>query len=104
MDETSSKASQEGLSSSKRRETPNWVASLKPSCADAFSHNSNPIKEARSHYFATCPWDWIHGNTDDLSNTFRELAEGADLLGKSIYEIKLSWDEPEELKHGNYSL
>ena len=37
MDETSSKASQEGLSSSKRRETPNWVASLKPSHADAFS-------------------------------------------------------------------
>ena len=33
MDETSSKASQEGPSSSKRRETPNWFASLKPSHA-----------------------------------------------------------------------
>ena len=80
MDETSSKASQEGLSSSKRRETPNWSISLKPSHADAFSHDSNPIKEARSCYFATHPHDWIHGNTDDLSDIFRELAAGAGLL------------------------
>ena len=104
MDETSSKASQEGPSSSKRRETPNWVTSLKPSHADAFSHDSDLIKEARSRYFATHIWDWIYGNTDDLSNIFRELAEGADLLGKSIYELQLSWDGPEELKHANYSL
>ena len=53
MDKTSPKASQEGLSSSKIRETLDWFASLKPSCADAFSHDSNPTKEARSHYFAT---------------------------------------------------
>ena len=26
------------------------------------------------------------------------LAEGAGLLGKSMYEIQLSWDGPEELK------
>ena len=102
MDETSSKASQEGPSSSKRRETTNWFASMNPSCTDAFSCDSNLVKEARSHYFATHPWDWIHGNTNDLSDIFRELAEGADLLGKSIYEIQLSWDGPEELKHANY--
>ena len=77
MDETSSKASLEGLSSSKRRETPDWFTSLKPSCADAFSHDSNPVREASSHYFATHPWDWIHDNTDDLSDLFKELAEGA---------------------------
>ena len=53
MDETSSEASQEGPSSSKRRDTPNWSASLKPSHADAFSHDSNPMKEARLCYFAT---------------------------------------------------
>ena len=104
IDETSPKASQEGLSSSQRRETADWFASLKPSCADAFSHDSNPIKEARSRYFATHPWDWIHGNTDDLSDIFRELAEGADLLGNSIYELQLPWEGPEELKHANYSL
>ena len=97
IDETSLKASQEGPSSSKRRETTDWFASLKPSHADAFSHDSDPVKEARSCYFATHPWDWIQGNTDDLSNVFRELAEGADLLGKSIYELQLSWEGPEEL-------
>ena len=97
-------ALQEGPSSSKRRETANWFASLKPSHADAFSHDSNLMKEARSHYFATHPWDWTDGNMDDLSNIFRELAEGADLLGKSIHELQLSWEGPEELKHANYSL
>ena len=103
MDETSSKASQEGPSSSKR-ETPDWFTSLKPSCADAFSHDSDPMKEARLCYFATQPCDWIHDSTDDISDIFRELAEGAGLLGKSIHEIQLSWDGPEELKHANYAL
>ena len=41
---------------------------------------------------------------DDLSDIFRELAEGAVLLGKSIHELQLSWEGPEELKHANYSL
>ena len=104
MDETSSKASQRGPSSSKRRETPDWVASLKPAQADAFSHDSDSVKEARSHYFATHPYDWVHGNTYDLSNIFRELAKGAGLLGKSIHEIQLLWDGPEELRYANYTL
>ena len=98
MDKTSPKTSQEGPSSSKIRETTDWFVSLKPSCTDTFSHDSDPIKEARSHYFATHPFDWIHDNTDDLSDIFRELAEGAGLLGKSIYEIQLSWDGPRGVK------
>ena len=57
MDETSSKASQEGPSSSKRRGTPDWFIYLKPSCTDTFSHDSDPIKEARSCYFTTHPCD-----------------------------------------------
>ena len=104
IDETSPTVSQEGPSSSKRRETASWFASLKPSHADAFSHDSDLIKDARSHYFATHPWDRTYGNTDNLSNIFKELAEGADLLGKSIHELQLSWEGPEELKHANYSL
>ena len=103
IDEISPMALQEGPLSSKRRETADWFTSLKPSYADAFSHDSNLIKEARSCYFATHPWDWTHGNTDNLSDTFTELAEGADLLGKSIHELQLSWEGPEELKHSNYS-
>ena len=90
MDEASSKASQEGPSSSKRRETPIWFASLKPSHAEAFSHDSDLIKEARLHFFSTNPCDWVNDGTNDLSDIFRELAEGASLLGEAIHEIQLS--------------
>ena len=62
------------------------------------------MKEARARYFTTHPWDWAHGNMDDLSDIFRELAQGAGLLGESIHEIQLSWNGPEELKHTNYVL
>ena len=74
IDEPSPMASQDGQSSSKRRETANWFAFLKPSHTDAFSCDSNAIKEARSCYFATHPWDWVHGNMDDLSDILKELA------------------------------
>ena len=62
------------------------------------------MKEARLCFFATHPCDWVHDSTNDLSDIFRELAEGAGLLGESIYEIQLLWDGPEELKHANYAL
>ena len=104
MDETSSKASQEGPSSSKRRETPIWFASLKPSCTEAFSCDSDLVKEAQSCFFSTHSCDWAIDGTNDLSNVFRELAEGASLLGEAIHEIQLSWTGPEELKQANYAL
>ena len=97
-------ALQEELLSSKRGKTADCSSSLKPSCADAFSWDSSPLKEARSCYFATHHWDWVHGNTDDLSDIFRELAQGTGLLGESIHEIQLSWNGQEELKHANYVL
>ena len=97
-------ASQEEPSSSKRGKTADWSSSLKPSHADTFSWDSGPVKEARSHYFATHPWDWDQGNTDNLSDIFRELAQGAGLLGESIHEIQQSWAEQEHLKHANYVL
>ena len=52
------------------------------------------MKETRLCYFATHPCDWILDNTDDLSDIFRKLAEGAGLLGESIHKIQLSWDGP----------
>ena len=103
-DETSSKASQEGPPSSKRRETPIWFASLKPSHVEAFSHDSNLMKEARLHFLSTHPCDWVIDGTNDLSNILRELAEGASLLGEAIHEIQLSWNGPEELKQANCAL
>ena len=95
---------QEGLSSSKRGKTTDWSSSLQPSHADVFSQDSSPMREARECYFATHPWDWAHSNTDDLSDIFRELAQGAGLLGESIHEIQLAWNGPEDLKHANYVL
>ena len=104
IDESSPMALQEGLSSSKRGKTTDWSSSLKPSHADAFSQDSSPMKEARECYFTTHPWDWVHSNTDNLSDIFRELAQGAGLLGESIHKIQLAWNGPEDLKHANYVL
>ena len=71
---------------------------------DAFRWDSELVKEARAHYFATHPWDWAHDNMADLSDVFRELAQGAGLLGKSIHEIQVSWSGPPHLRHANFVL
>ena len=102
IDENFPMALQEGLSSSKKGKTIDWSSSLKPSCRDAFSQDSGPMKEVRACYFATHPWDWAHSNMDNLSDIFRELAQDTGLLGESIHEIQLSWNGLEELKHANY--
>ena len=104
IDEDSPRGSQEDLLHSKREKTSDWFSSLKPSRADAFCQHASPIKEARECFFTTPPWDWVQSNTDNLSNIFRELAQGAGLLGKSIYKIQRSWDGPDHLKHSNYVL
>ena len=72
--------------------------------SDTFSWDSSLVKEARAHYFTTHPWDWPHGNMDDLTEIFKELVQGTGLLGESIHELQWSWDGPEDLKHGNYVL
>ena len=104
LDESSPMASQEGLLNSKRGKITGWSSSLKPSHVDTFSWDSGPVKEARECYFATHPWDWAWSNTDNLSDIFRELAQGTGLLGEFIHEIQVSWNGPEELKHTNYIL
>ena len=40
-------------SNSKKGKTANWLTYMKSSRADAFSQDSDPVKEARAHYFAT---------------------------------------------------
>ena len=86
VDEDFPVASQEGPSSSKIGKTVDWFSSLSSSHADTFSWDSSLMKEARAHYFSTHPLDWAHGNTDDLSKIFKELAQGTGLLGESIHE------------------
>ena len=75
---------------------------MESDCADAFSWDSNSIKEARAPYFTTHSWDWDHSNTEDLSDIFKELTQEAGLLGESIFEIQWSWKGPEHLQQANY--
>ena len=102
MDEDFPIPSQGESSNPKEGKTANWLTSMKSSHADAFSRDSDPMKEARAHYFATHSWDWAHSNLEDLSNIFRELTQEAGLLGKSIFEIQWSWEGLEHLKQVNY--
>ena len=39
---------------------------------------------------------------EDLSDIFKGHAQGAGLLGKSIFEIQWLWKGPEHLRHANY--
>ena len=64
----------------------NWQTSMKSSRSDAFCWDSDLIKGARVHYFATHPWDWTQRNMNDLSDIFRGLAQSASLLDKCIFE------------------
>ena len=73
-DEDFPMASQEGPSSSKIGKMDDWFSSLSLSHVDAFCLDSSLMKEARACYFTTHPWDWAHGNMDDLSKIFWELA------------------------------
>ena len=92
---------QEELSNPKKGKTTDWLTGMKSECADAFSQDSDSIKEARAHYFATHSWNWAQGNTEDLSGIFKELAQEAGLLDDSIFEIQWSWKGPEYLQQAN---
>ena len=102
MDEDFPVTSQEESSDPKKGKTANWLTSMKSDHADAFSQYSDFVKEARACYFATHSWNWTHGNMEDLSDIFKELAQKAGLLGECIFKIQWSWKGPEHLKHANY--
>ena len=88
IDESSPMTLQEGPLNSKRGKTTGWSSSLKHSHSDAFSRDSGPVKEARECYFTTHPWDWAHGNMDDLSDIFRELAKALACWASSSMKYK----------------
>ena len=100
IDKTSPRALPEGPPSSKRQETPIWISSLKLSCAEAFSQDSDIVKEARSHFFSNHSCIWVHDGTHDLSDIFKDLTESAGLLGEAIYEIQPLEDNPLQTKSG----
>ena len=103
-DEDFSPVSQEEQPHSKRGKMVNWQTSMKPGHSDAFNRDSDLVKEAKAHCFATHPWDWTQRNMNDLSDIFKGLTQSADLLGKCIFEMQDSWKGPDYLKCTNYVL
>ena len=87
-----------------RGETPPWFKTLKPSHANAFSQDSDMVREARREFFSKHLYNFTTDSTHDLSRTFRQLTVSANLLGTSIHEIQASWTGPKELKQANYAL
>ena len=104
MDEDFPVTLQEESPNPKKEKTADWLTSMKSSCMDAFSQDSNPIKEVRAHYFTMHSWDWAHSNMEDLSDIFKGLAQRAGLLGELIFKIQQSWEGLEHLRCTNYVL
>ena len=102
MDEDFPITSQEESSNPKKGKTTDWLTSMKSEQVDAFSRDSDSIKEARAQYFMTHSWDWAQGNTEDLSDIFKELTQEAGLLDGSLFEIQCSWKGLEHLQQANY--
>ena len=85
MDEDFPITSQEESLNPKKGKTTDWLTGMKSKWVHAFSWDSDSVKEARAWYFATHSWDWAQGNTEDLSDIFKELAQEAGLLDGSIF-------------------
>ena len=103
-DEDFPPVSQEEHSNPKQGKMANWQTSMKSSHSDSFRQDSDLIKEARVHYFATHPWDWTQRNMNNLSDIFRGLAQSTGLLDECIFEIQDSWKGPDHLNHANHIL
>ena len=104
MGRTTLKATLGGPPSSKRQEIPPWFRTLKPSFVEAFSQDSDMVREARREFFLKHSYNFTTDSTHDLSGIFRQLAASANLLGTSIHEIQASWMGPNELKQAKYNL
>ena len=98
------KATLGGPFSPQKQEIPSCFKTLKPNRAEAFSWESNMVKEARREYFTKHSYDFTSDGNHNLSGMFKCLATSAGLLGTSIYETQWPWTGPEELKQANYIL
>ena len=90
--------------SSKRQEVPPWYRALKLSCIEAFSQDSDLVREARRECILKHSSNFTTEGTCDLLEIFKWMAMSTDLLGTSVHEIRASWSGPNELKQENYAL
>ena len=98
---TMSKTTSEGSPSSKQWEILPWNKALKLSHMEAFSWDSDLVKEARKEVFLKHSYNFITEDTHDLLEVFRQMATSAKLLDTSIYEIQVSWTGLDELRQIN---
>ena len=101
---TTSKATLEGPPSSKQWDVPPWNKVLKQSCSEAFSQDTDLVKEARKEYFLKHSYNFTMEGTHNHSEVFKWMAKSAELLGTSIHEIQVVWTGPDELRQANYAL
>ena len=74
------------------------------SCSEAFSQDSDLVKEARKEYFSKHSYNFTTEGTCNLSEVFKWMAKSAALLGTSIHEIQALWTGPDEIRQANYAL
>ena len=101
---TTSKVTSEGSPSSKQQEVPPWNKVLKQSCSEAFSQDTNLVKEVRKEHFKRHSYNFIPEGTCNLLEVFRWMAKSTNLLGTAINEIQAVWMGPDELWQANYAL
>ena len=101
---TMSKATLEGSPSSKWQEVLPWNRVLKQSHSEAFSRDTDLVKEARKECFKRHSYNFTVEGSCSLLEVFRQMAECADLLGTAIHEIQAVWMVPDELQQANYAL
>ena len=101
---TTSKMTSEGPLSTKWQEVPPWNKVLKQSHSEAFSWDSDLVKEARKEYFSKHSYNFTTEGTCNLSKVFRQMAKSAKLLGTSIHDIQVLLRGPDELRQVNYAL
>ena len=87
---TTLKATPGGPPSSKRQEVPLWLRVLKPSHTEAFSWDSNLVREARREFFLKHSYNFTTDGACNLLEIFKQIAMSTDLLGTSIHEIQAS--------------
>ena len=71
---------------------------------EAFSQDSDLVKEAREEYFLKHSYNLIVEGTHNHLEIFRWMAARAMLLATSIYKIQAVWTGPDELRQANYAL
>ena len=72
--------------------------------SEAFSQDTDLVKEARKEYFKRHSYNFTLEDTHNLSEVFRWMAKSANLLGTAIHEIQVVWMGPDKLWHVNYAL